>query len=566
MMPRLLSFLFCVLIFTSCAGEKSARFSENILASSRAAREGKINFSKSTGLEYRFNAPFLVPPDSSLRITYGFNHQPPEQALKNYSFTLSTGTASWELPLNPDMRMNLYDIPIDDSFDGYFNIVLIQNEKIKTRPALILNIHSIGFENRSFGFFASGYSSDSFGSTPFVYKREYGYEIDVPPSYWQNPAYAGLIVDFTNAQEEQEVILEFAGLRLDSFPGKRTISFSDAFKLSQGKAKLYGKEITSFIFIVKSEPVPFPQPIRTDPGIVINWPKSNWRNRDYEVFAWDDFYYPGMGYVPPILIFDYADTDVQDRMLKRLAFFVEKTGFRGRLAYDAEIADLHAWNAHDYRAEDLARFYEAARQANFPLLDEELQLKQILINEGIIIENQGRVAAGEGAIVSVPRRMIVEKRMVETPEYLRYQFMAHECYHGLFFIDEDFRNFTQQRWDGLSAPAKRFITSYFEFQQYDVKDEYLLVNEFMGHIMQQSVSGASRYFGQTLPKRLEETWRASHLPPKDQSTGTWPLLAEAFTEEARAFSAYVKDRWGLVAGRVWGVRIQAINPSGRYLN
>jgi hypothetical protein len=134
--------------------------------------------------------------------------------------------------------------------------------------------------------------------------------------------------------------------------------------------------------------------------------------------------------------------------------------------------------------------------------------------------------------------------------------MVHEGFPGLFFIDEDFRSFCRQRWRQLPSPARRFITSYFEFQQYDIKDEYLLLNEFMGHILQQPVTQAAEYFGKSLPQRLETTWRASALPRKDSVTGTWPVLAEAFTEEASAFSAYVNMRWGLAAGRVWGLRVR----------
>jgi hypothetical protein len=47
------------------------------------------------------------------------------------------------------------------------------------------------------------------------------------------------------------------------------------------------------------------------------------------------------------------------------------------------------------------------------------------------------------------------------------------------------------------------------------------------------------------------------LPEKDESTGTWPALAEAFIAEARAFDAYVAGRWGLGAGRVYRIRVRA---------
>jgi len=305
---------------------------------------------------------------------------------------------------------------------------------------------------------------------------------------------------------------------------------------------LKGERVDSFRQTYANMP-PFPEPIPADPGLVLSWPVANWRDKRYEVFRWEKF--------PSLLIFDFADYAVQDRMLKRLAFFVEKKGFRGRLAPDSEIAELHAWNAHDYRAEDLVRFFQKARDLQFPLLAEERELERILFNADIIRgADGGKITAGEGGIISISR---------ESNDYLRSLFMAHEGFHGIFFIDEDFRDFSRKRWRQLSAQAKRFIVSYFGYQQYDIADEYLLINEFMGHILQQPASQAGHYFGSTLPSRLETSWRKQDLPPKDEgppgSQGSWPVLAEAFTREAQAFSNYVANRWGLAAGRVNMIKI-----------
>ena len=68
-------------------------------------------------------------------------------------------------------------------------------------------------------------------------------------------------------------------------------------------------------------------PIPADPADILSYRVESWRNSRYEVFSWDAF--------PEILIFDTANYAVQDRLFKRLAFFVEKTGFRGRLSTDA---------------------------------------------------------------------------------------------------------------------------------------------------------------------------------------------------------------------------------------
>jgi hypothetical protein len=526
-------FYYCFLlflVFLSCEASKPVNFQVTgnavLFGNNRAAQEGSLDFSSPKKLEYSFGDSFKVTPNSSLVIEYSFDKIPAVNGIT--SLVLDMGHISWELPINTDKVR--YSIPVQDSFNGNFNILLETTNKIDKKDAPVFKLTSIGFSDLWFGFRTN--TDGSVFYTPFLNKREYGnYEIDVPPAFNTNGSYAQIEAVFSDSQ----TALVFAGNRIETFPGNSKIFVPSAMFRTEGQAALFAQDVESFM-LTFSQPPAFPEPINADPVLVIEWPQKNWRNRSYEVFRWDNF--------PSLLIFDFADYAVQDRMLKRLAFFVEKAGFRGRLAQDSEIEELHAWNAHDYRAQDLANFFDAVKKANFPLLSEERELEKILLNEKIIVEEQGSIVAGKGAIVSISR---------ESPSYLRYRFMAHEGYHGIFFIDEDFRDFSRRRFEQLSSSARRFIVSYFGFQQYDTGDEYLMINEFMAHILQQSVSGASDYFGRQLPERLEPTWRASVLPRKDE--GTWPVLADEFTAEARAFSAYVNQRWGLSAGRVWALRI-----------
>ena len=286
------------------------------------------------------------------------------------------------------------------------------------------------------------------------------------------------------------------------------------------------------------------EPVVLDPGKILVYPVESWRDKRYEVFRWDKF--------PQILVFDTANYDIQDRLFKRLAFFVEKAGFRGRLARDSEIADLHGWNAHDYRAEDLARFFEAARKSNFPLLGEERELEALLMAAGIIKKNVSQeIIPGSGAIISLSRESD------KTDRGLRPRFMAHEGFHGLYFVDEDFRRFCRERWEVFPAQAKKFLLAFFEFQAYDTRDINLVINEFMAHLLQQPVSQIGWYFGEYQPNRMiaASPKRASSLPEKEELTSDgrrfWPDLARDFTSEAEIFSRYVRERWGLAAGRVW---------------
>jgi hypothetical protein len=448
------------------------------------------------------------------------------------------GSVSWRLPADIDGIK--YAVPVHDTFDGNFYISVETTGKAGKKDSPELKINSIGFKDRFFGFVTNTDNFDIY--TPFLTAYDDGsYKIDVPPVFMPKGCFTKIEARLSG---ERKAVLELANKRIETYK-RIDYLFVPPALFTQGTASLSletpsaSKEVYSFI-LAPCAPNVFPEPIKANPAFVLFWSKERWRNKSYEIFRWDSF--------PSLLIFDYADYAVQDKMLKRLAFFVEKAGFRGRLAPDSEIEELHAWNAHDYRAQDLAAFFNAAKKANFPLLDEEKQLEKILLNERIIRESSGNIEAGEGGIISISR---------ESSEYLRFRFLTHEGFHGLFFIDDDFRDFSKKRLDKLPAAAKRFISSYFAYQQYDTKDEYLFINEFMAHILQQSDSQAAEYFGHYLPLRLlESTWRASDLPQKDEASGTWPALSTAFAVEGEAFSDYVNKRWGLAGGRVWGLQIK----------
>jgi hypothetical protein len=522
--------------------------SDSLFGLSREAVEGRLDFSGKKKLEYRFSAASSFSHPTSMEITYSLSGdvRPVLDTASSAGAEGGFGVAqSWILPSGGIFNDCIvhYAIPVD-YFPEYFNIAPLSVVNDKRDVINRIQIHSINFKNRWYGFFheqePSGEepsSRDHLYISPFVSEGQDNSRLIQPPAIPAVFSAEFFPVCAASLLPGKRALVDAESRSFEAWP------YLDLLLIPAGmiepdvrELKLSG-DIISFSLSYAS--LSTPVFIAADPGMILEWPVERWRDRRYEVFMWDRF--------PSLLIFDTANYEVQNRLFKRLAFFVEKAGFRGRLAPDEEIAELHGWNAHDYRAEDLARFFQRARETNFPLLAEERELENILRQAGIIKESNSGIQAGEGGIISISR---------ESAEYLRYRFMTHECFHGLFFIDEDFRAFTRDRWHSLPAEAKRFLVSFFGFQQYDTADEYLMVNEFMAHILQQSVSQASRYFGQTQPAILEVTWRKAHLPAKDEASNSWPSLAATFTREAEAFSAYVNKRWGLAAGRVHLVTVR----------
>ena len=271
-------------------------------------------------------------------------------------------------------------------------------------------------------------------------------------------------------------------------------------------------------------------PIKTDPGLIVKYKSSAWRTLDYEIFEWDRF--------SKILFFDTRNYDVQDKFFRRMAFFVEKQGYKGRLLTNEELEGKHGYNAHDYSADSMAEFFNKASDLGFVLNYEEELLKLILIKNGLLEEDGEHVRSLGGGIVSISQ---------ESAEWLRTTLLAHEGWHTIFFRDEEFRNFVSAVYYTMDADSRQFLTDYFKSQPslgYDVNDEYLMHNEFMAYIMQQKLSDVGNYF--------------VHLAERGSVMRATPVLAayiretkgRAFEDAALAMNDYVYDKYGIICGNI----------------
>jgi hypothetical protein len=214
--------------------------------------------------------------------------------------------------------------------------------------------------------------------------------------------------------------------------------------------------------------LPAEAPLPADPGSLLTWDVASWRRPDFELFSWDRF--------PHVLIFDTASYDVQDALFNRLAFFVEKAGHAGKIEAPAALAGIHGYNAHDYRAEDLARFFTTADEQGVALSAEEEKLAALLVENGVIQKTGSGYAPGEGCVISLSR---------SSSPVLRDLLLTHECFHGAFFSLPAFREATEKEWASLSPLEQQVWKGFLASRAYDIEDRYLLVNEFQSYLLQQ---------------------------------------------------------------------------------
>ena len=146
---------------------------------------------------------------------------------------------------------------------------------------------------------------------------------------------------------------------------------------------------------------------------------------------------------------------------------------------------MHGWNAHDYRAKDLAAFFTKAEEEDFILNPEENELKAILISNRIIKKAESAYDPVSGGILSYS---------MESSPRLRRLFITHEGYHGIFFSDPGFVAEVQSIWEDLDDSEKQFWYDFLAWKHYDIENPYLVVNEFMAYLMQQQLNDIESYY------------------------------------------------------------------------
>jgi hypothetical protein len=258
-----------------------------------------------------------------------------------------------------------------------------------------------------------------------------------------------------------------------------------------------------------------------------------WRTPDFEVFRWSLF--------PGILVFDSRDYTVQKRLFHRLAFFIEKTGFRGKLHPDALIWSRHGWNAHNYSAAGLALFFETARTTDFPLNTEERWLGDYLVSLGVLQKENETFLPGRGGILGISQ---------ESSAATRSLLLCHEAFHGVYYEIPEYRSLVEKTWQELPQEQKEFWNTYFTWMGYDTADHYLLVNEFQAYLLQQPLSRIDTYYKITIAQRLSTG---------NPRRGTWitALLEkypDMFSRPARILSSYLETATGIRAGEVESLR------------
>lgn len=278
-------------------------------------------------------------------------------------------------------------------------------------------------------------------------------------------------------------------------------------------------------------------PLPADLDTILVYPQSEWRNAAWEVFRWNA--------LPEVLIFDTATYAIQEELFRRLAYYVEKAGFRGTVWTDRQLDGRYGYNAHDYDAANLARFFTEAERAGVPLNARELWLRDFLASERVIgADGAAGWQAGErgGAVLSISR---------ESPRAQRELLMRHEAAHGVYFVHAGYRAQIAAVWREIGEPARHAWRSYLAALGYDTAWEDLMRNEFQAYLAHNGERALGHYFGTLAPARIRR-----RLPAEQQAPAWFEAGAEAIRQQHRAVDRALQAATGMRAGRLATVSLR----------
>ncbi len=207
--------------------------------------------------------------------------------------------------------------------------------------------------------------------------------------------------------------------------------------------------------------------------------------KDFSHYRWQDY--------PDIHVFIFKDGTIQSDYFLRLAHFVEKAGHAGTLLSNNQLAGKKGWNAHDYRLEDIARFYTTALTNDLALNKKELSLLRYLIAHDMLVNATLSGYKTEHMVLETGLECCIASIHNALDVSIKDVLLDHEIIHMFYFRDEQLVQSMEDMWNGLRPRFTQRWKSFLTKSSYDVGNTYLVVNELLAYLMQRPIEALTWY-------------------------------------------------------------------------
>ena len=200
---------------------------------------------------------------------------------------------------------------------------------------------------------------------------------------------------------------------------------------------------------------------------------------------------------PNVYVFDFPGLSYQGRSFNRITQFTEQqtTEPYPKVLSNAELsrfieaarrtqADFAF--GHDVLVSELVQFFNYATRDKIELNQEEIFIRDFLIEQGLIRFWRGFYQAMRPDVVllSIPQPQPRQASEPVVTVGARHAILLHELAHGEYYTNSHYQKFCQRFWyetltEGQREAFKRFLSNF----NYAVTNDELLINEMQAYLM-----------------------------------------------------------------------------------
>ena len=153
--------------------------------------------------------------------------------------------------------------------------------------------------------------------------------------------------------------------------------------------------------------------------------------------------------------------------------------------HDQRIETLTVGN--NFRADELARFFNTARRQREPLNKHEQSLYEWMLVTGLLRQQDAISVVGDAGtiLISIPQASTVPGcGPCSVTMAHRAVILEHELAHARFVTDEAYRDKVLRFWrEVIDEPARSKFTGFLRLRGYDAQNQELLANEMQAFLM-----------------------------------------------------------------------------------
>lgn len=200
---------------------------------------------------------------------------------------------------------------------------------------------------------------------------------------------------------------------------------------------------------------------------------------------------------PNVYVFDFPGLSYQGRSFNRITQFTEQqtTEPYPKVLSNAELsryieaarrtqADFAF--GHDVLVSELVQFYNYATRDKVELNQEEIFIRDFLIEQGLIRFWRGfyQSMRPDVVVLSIPQPQPRQASEPVVTVGARHAILLHELAHGEYYTNSHYQKFCQRFWyETLTEPQREAFKRFLSNFNYAVTNDELLINEMQAYLM-----------------------------------------------------------------------------------